>query len=404
MYLVLVTFGIIIFVYSIVAGKLDRTVINGAVVYVLIGLLIGPLALNILPLSVDADLLSSLAELTLALVLFADATNANLGTLKKSFLIPRRMLLIGLPLTIALGFGIGILLFGSLTLLEVAILSVMLAPTDAALGKAVVTDKRVPARFREGLNIESGLNDGICVPILFLFLAMIPGGGEHAHGTFPGLTLFAEEIGIGSVVGISVAVIGALLVKACMKRQWITETWSHSPIIMMAFVSFSGAQMAGGSGFIATFVGGLVFGSMMKKDQKHHLLLAAENTGDVLALMTWVLFGAAVIPLFIGNFSWQAIVYALLSLTVIRMLPIYLSLSGMGLKPGEKLFLGWFGPRGLASIVFAVIVVHADLPGRDILSATVVATIILSVIAHGLSARPLAAALAKRHPHTEEKL
>lgn len=398
MYLALIIFGIIIFAYSIVAGKLDRTVINGAVVYIVIGLLIGPLAFNLLHLEVDADVLSGLAELTLALVLFADATNANLGTLKKSFLIPQRMLLIGLPLTIALGFGIGIPLLGSLTLLEVAILSTMLAPTDAALGKAVVTDERVPARFREGLNIESGLNDGICVPILFLFLAMISGGGEHAHGKFPALTLFAEEIGIGSVVGISVAVVGALLVKACMKREWITETWSHAPIITLAFVSFAGAQMAGGSGFIATFVGGLVFGSMMKKEQKHHLLLAAENTGDVLALMTWVLFGAVVIPHFIGHFSWQAIVYAVLSLTVIRMLPIFLSLSGMGLKTGEKLFLGWFGPRGLASIVFAVIVVHADLPGGDLLSSTVVATIILSVIAHGLSARPLAAALAKISP------
>ncbi len=380
-----------VFLYSVVSGGLERTWINGAIVFTAFGLALGPLGLGILNLSVDKEGMSTLAELTLALVLFTDSSNANLKVLKRNFHIPQRLLLIGLPLTILLGFGVGVLLFDGLTLFEIAIVATMLAPTDAALGKAVVTDKNVPANIRESLNVESGLNDGICVPILLLFLALATGAADGDTSIFA-LKLVTEAIGIGVAVGVVMTLLGVFLIKQCGARGWITQSWRQSTVVALAVTSFAVAQWLGGSGFIACFVGGLLFGSI-NKEHKHKLLLAAEGTGDALALITWVVFGALVIGRSFQALSWEVVLYAVLSLTVVRMLPVFLSLSGMNLGSGEKLFMGWFGPRGLASIVFAVMVLNDKLPGGDTIVMTAACTIVLSVVLHGLSAKPLIAVL-----------
>ncbi len=262
MYETLAIMAMFILLYSIVSGGLERTPINGATVFAAFGLAIGPLGLDLLHLDFEAETLRTLAELTLALVLFTDASNANLAVLKKNFHIPQRLLLIGLPLIIMLGFGVGVALFDNLTLFEIAILATMLAPTDAALGKAVVTDNSVPANIRESLNVESGLNDGICVPILFVFLALAADTAAEGGTTTLALKLVAEEIGIGVLVGAGVTLLGSWLIKQGAHRGWITESWRQLPVIMLAVSCFAMAQYLGGSGFIAAFAGGLLFDAL----------------------------------------------------------------------------------------------------------------------------------------------
>jgi NhaP-type Na+/H+ or K+/H+ antiporter len=396
MYENLAILGIFIFLYSITSKGFERTPINGAIVFAAFGLLLGPLGLDLLKLDVTERGLSTLAELTLALLLFTEAANANLGILKKSFQIPQRLLLISLPLTILLGFGLGFVFFQDLTLLEIAIIATLLAPTDAALGKAVVTDESVPINIREGLKVESGLNDGICVPILLLFLALASSANEEGSTTMLALKLIAEEVGIGCLVGVVLTIMGTWLIKLFAKREWITETWRQMTLASLGVACYAAAQSIGGSGFIASFVGGMLFGWIVKDEHKHKLLIAAEGTGDTLALITWVAFGVGVVGHRISMFDWKIAVYALLSLTVIRMLPAFLSLTGTKLRTDEKLFIGWFGPRGLASIVFAVIVINKHLPGGETIRLAAIYTIILSVIAHGLSASPLVARLAAK--------
>jgi len=395
MYETLAILAIFIFLYSIASGGLERTPINGALIFTAFGLALGPMGLGVLSLDVGKEGLRTLAELTLALVLFTDASNANLGVLKKNIGIPQRLLLIGLPLTILLGFGVGVLVFDGLTLLEIAILATMLAPTDAALGKAVVTNESVPSSIREGLNVESGLNDGICVPILFVFLALVTATGAETSTPVLAMKLVAEEIGIGVAVGVGLTFLASWLGTRFADRGWVTETWRQLPVPALAVACFAVAQWLGGSGFIAAFAGGLLFGGIVKR-HKHELLLAAEGTGDTLALITWVVFGAAVVGQSVESFSWEVVLYAVLSLTLIRMLPVFLVLTGMRMQASEKLFMGWFGPRGLASIVFAVIVLNEHLPGGGTIAMTAVCTILLSVVAHGVSANPLVAALAAR--------
>ena len=395
MYVELAILALFVFFYSLVAGRVDRMPLSGPIIFVFAGFLIGPFGFGWTNDSVTSRELRIFADLTLALILFIDAANADLSILKRQLRIPSRMLLFGLPGVIALGTVLAALLFSELTLFEAAILGTMLAATDAALGKAVITNDNVPAKIREGLNFESGMNDGLCVPILLVFIALASGTAGEGGSTMLALRLVAQELGIGLVVGVGLASIGAWIMRRCLERGWLTEIWKQVTVIFLAISCFTVAQSLHGSGYIAAFVGGIVFG-YNAKEATHKLVLAAEGTGEALALVTWMLFGSAVIGQVFEFFTWQVVVYALLSLTVVRMLPVFLCLSGTGENTRSRLFLGWFGPRGLASIVFAIIVLNKNLPGGNLLALVVVCTVFFSLIAHGISANPLAKMMAGR--------
>jgi len=380
MYEALAVMALFALVFSVMAARLERTWISEAIVFTAFGAVAGPMAAGWLDFSPDGETIRVLAELTLALVLFSDAAGANLNVLR---------------LTILLGYGLAQWIFPGFSGYEAALLAVMLAPTDAALGNAVITNPAVPERFREGLNVESGLNDGICVPILFVFLTLAEGAAE---GQGPGrmtVAFLAEEVGIGTVTGVIVTGIAVWLLRFARKRGWHSEVWEQVPVVATAFACFGAAQTMGGSGFIAAFVGGLFFNAHTHNPHKI-LLESAEGTGKVFSLITWVVFGAIVLEPTLANLTWQVALYGVLSLTVVRMLPVFLSLTGTGMSTEAKLFTGWFGPRGLASIVFIVIVLNAKLPGGDTLLHVVAFTVVLSIVLHGLTAVPWANAFGHR--------
>jgi NhaP-type Na+/H+ or K+/H+ antiporter len=380
-----------VFAFSLIAGRVDRLPLSGPMIYVAFGLVMGPAVLGTFTLSFDTEALRTLAELTLAFVLFTGAANADLGVLNKTYKLPARLLLVGLPLTILAGFGVGVVLFRELSFFELVILATMLAPTDAALGKAVVENKAVPPHIREGLNVESGLNDGICVPILFVFLALATHANTEGSTLDLAVRLIVEEIGIGLVVGLGLTLLGGWLLKLCGGRGWISGVWVEIPVGALSVTCFAVSQILGGSGFIAAFSGGLLFGALFR-EPKDRLLKAAVGTGEKLALLTWVVFGSAVVGRALGSFSLPVLGYAILSLTLVRMVPVALSVIGLRLHASSTLFLGWFGPRGLASIVFGIIVADANLTGGGTVTAVVVATITMSVVLHGITAYPLSIA------------
>ena len=375
-------------IYSAVAGRIERSWISGPIVFVAVGFILGPDALGVFRLNITGEGLRVLAELTLAMVLFTDAANADFGILRRNRGLPERLLLVGLPLTIVLGFVLAAIVFPLLGTLEIALLAAMLAPTDAALGKPVVTNQAVPAVMREALNVESGLNDGICVPIVVLLIGLAVGtqieGGTMAHVA----RVVVEEIGIGLIVGLALTWLTTLMLRFAERRGWISEHWVEIPIVALAAACFAGAQAAGGSGFIACFVGGLLL-SGLRERHKEELLRGAEHMGEALALLTWVVFGGIVVARLIDRVTWPALLYAVLSLTVVRMLPVFLCLIGTRTSTTDKLFIGWFGPRGLATIVFAVLVLAEKLPGNDTMMLAAGWTVLLSVIAHGVTANPL---------------
>ncbi|WP_368159282.1 cation:proton antiporter [Aeromonas sp. R5-3] len=376
-------------IYSLIAGRFESRLINGPLLFLLMGWLLGPGGIELLSLSIDSDGIKLLAELTLVIVLFSDAANTNWQVLLANRSLPIRLLLIGLPLTLLAGTLFGRWIYPDLPLLELAILSTILAPTDAALGKAVVSNPAVPAPIREGLNQESGLNDGICVPVLLLLLALIAPTEQHSGTGLLAITLLLEEIGIGLLVAWGLTTFTLRLLKTSYLNGWQLPLWRQLTMPGLALLCFALAQTLGGSGFIAAFVGGLLMGRKLG-EHKHAYLDSCEGYGDLLSVVIWMVFGATLMPMLAELLHWQYWLYAAASLTLLRMVPVWLSLLGTGLKLELKLFIGWFGPRGLASIVFAVMVLQHEpaLLGQRPIIATVLCTIILSVILHGLTANP----------------
>ena len=383
----------IVLIYSAVAGRVARSWLSGPILFTLAGLVFGPLGLNLLRLEITADDLKAIAEASLAMVLFTDAAHSNLTVLRRSLGLPRRLLLIGLPLTIVLGFlGARVLLPG-LDPIVAALLATLLAPTDAALGAPVVTNEGVPAEIREALNVESGLNDGICVPIVIILLDLAVGAEMEHNAIGRVFEVIIEEIGIGLLAGVVIVGPAVWALRAAARRGWTSAHWLHVPVVALAGLCFASAQGLGGSGFIACFVGGLLFGYL--HDRPQDLLGGATSTGEVLAMLTWIAFGGPILGLLLHRVTWLMIAYAALSLTVFRMVPVFLSLAGSAMTADEKLFVGWFGPRGLASIVFAVIIFDANVPGRDTLAITTACTVLLSILAHGATANPFVAMLVR---------
>jgi NhaP-type Na+/H+ or K+/H+ antiporter len=395
MYNDLATLALFAFVFSVIAGRVERSVVSGPMLFIAFGLVAGPFGLGFLDLDIHTVELRVIADLTLALVLFIDASNTDLKTLRRHATIPRRLLLISLPLSIALGVLVGTLIFPEIALFELCILATILAATDAALGKGVVSNKAVPGRVREALNVESGLNDGLCVPILFVFLALATGTTGEGGGGELALKLVMKEIGIGVAVAVVIVMVAVPVIRFCARRNWLTAIWAQIPVVGLALGCFATAQTLHGSGYIAAFVGGLLFG-FFAKERTHKMILAGEGFAELLAMLTWVVFGAAVVGQYWGLMTWNVVVYSLLSLTVIRMLPVIVALSGTGETFETKAFLAWFGPRGLASIVFLIIVGEKNLPSESVLIPTVVCTISLCVIAHGITANPWANRLARK--------
>ena len=387
MYLNLILIASALLIYSILAGRIEKTAISGPMLFVLLGLVSGPLLLDVLDIELNQEGYKTLAEVALSLMLFTDASNTNFQVLEHNIATPLRLLIIGLPLTIVLGLLAGLLVFTGFSWIELAILATILAPTDAALGNAVVTNKAVPSRIREALKVESGFNDGIAVPVLLLFMALFEAGASGEVSLGFGLGLFVREIGIGMGTGLAVAYIGTRLIHHCNTRKWITASLKPFVIISLTLCCFSLAQLLGGSGFIACFAGGLLYGRLSKN--KAQFLISAEGSANILSLITWIIFGAVVVSDAISGFTWQIGLYTVLSLTIVRMLPVYLSQMRTGIAPREKYFMGWFGPRGLASVVFAIIILDLQLPHQETIISTIVCTILASVFLHGLSAKPI---------------
>jgi sodium/hydrogen antiporter len=374
----------LVFAWGTLSARLERFEVTAPITFVLAGLLLtqGPLApLGFAP---SPELVKDLAEVTLVLVLFSDASRVGLRDLRADMGRCVRLLGIGLPLTIGLGTLMALALFHGMNIWLALLVGAALAPTDAALGAGMMVNPAVPARIRRLVNVESGLNDGIATPLVLVAVA----GAGHAVGIGPGEAV--AELVLGVLIGAAVGGAGGFLVKAARRRGWAEGGFAGSAILALAVCAYACALALHGNGFIAAFAGGLAFGAIGGRRGKR-LVPFVEETGALVSLLVWLAFGAvAVVPAF-ENLTWQAVVYAVLSLTVIRMAPVAIALAGGRLGRTAVAFVGWFGPRGLASVVFALLALeelgqHVAGPAVTVIALTV----LLSVIAHGVTAEPLA--------------
>ena len=369
-------------VYAFFSRRLSTTAITGPMVFVAAGLILGSHGLDIVETEPNSEAFTTLLEITLAVVLFSDANAINSTAWRKEAFVPGRLLLWGMPLTIVFGLAAAAVLFTGLGIWEAALIAAILAPTDASLGQAVISNPRVPQRLRQGLNVESGLNDGVALPVVLIFV----GAAEESatSGSVGGaLSFIGEGILIAVVIGITLGWVGAKAMIAASHRGWISQMWTQIGGLALAAAAYGLAVPLDGSGFIAVWVTGLTLGALTRGEVEE-LTEFSETLGSALTMLSFLVFGGLLLGPAVENLTWQVAVYAVLSLTLIRMVPVALAMMGSGLGRPSVLYLGWFGPRGLASIIFAAIVIEdADLPGGPTIATVVVITVGLSVFLHG---------------------
>jgi NhaP-type Na+/H+ or K+/H+ antiporter len=391
----LVVVTAIFLTFATVSRRVRGTSITAPIVFVGAGFLFGPQGFGWIHFTLDQEAVSVLAEATLVVVLFSDASRIDLRALRHEYSLPARLLGIGLPLTIVAGCVVGMLLFSEVSWAEAAVLAIVLAATDAALGQAVVTDESLPSRIRQGLNVESGLNDGLCVPLLTIALAVAETEAADMTGG-DAVTLVVEAIGWGIVGGLVAGTATACALRFSRARHWMEGHWAQVMPVVGAAGSFGIADVRGGSGFIAAFVGGVMFGIVAGADAD--VAAFSEELGGVLNGLTLIVFGAAVLGALWSQIGLGEVTYGVLSLTLVRIVPVAIAMLGSEARGPTVLFLGWFGPRGLASIVFGVVVVEAaQLPHTSLLVVAITITVALSVAAHGITAAPFVRRYAAWH-------
>ncbi len=379
-------FILLIFLYSLVSHRLERTVITAPMAFCLAGVVLSldPSVKESMQIGRGAFL--KITELALVFLLFSDATRINLHVLRRYEHLPLRLLSIGMPLTMLLGAFGATFLFPRLSIWEAGILAAILAPTDAALGEVIVQSKLLPFRIRQTIFVEAGLNDGLAVPFLIFFMDVAQELSEGAQHLL--FRYFLEQVGIGTALGLFIGFVGGWLLARANQRGWISESFQQLGLMTLPFLCMMTSEPLRGSMFIAAFVAGLALRAGYKGGA-HKAVEFAGNWGQLLNLFVFFTLGLVAGPL-LRTVTWPYVIYAILSLTVIRMLPVALSLIGAGLSRVTVGFVGWFGPRGLATIVLGVVFLEqqTELPGEPTVRLAVIVTVLLSIFAHGLSALP----------------
>jgi sodium/hydrogen antiporter len=388
----LVALSIVILVWAILSEWLAARNLTGPLVFLVAGLLLANSSWGIVSVDIESSTVHHLAEITLALLLFADASEVPLAAARRDLPVTARLLAIGLPLSMVAGTAVAVVVFPSLPFALAGLIAVSLAPTDAALSASVIADERLPMGVRRVLNVESGLNDGIATPVVtFCIASAATALGLVAHDYDDGLSALGQ-LAIGAGVGAGIALVGGRLVAVAHQRGWMQHGSRRLAMLSLALLAFLAASEAGGNPFVSAFIGGLVFGTTARADAAESVELT-EAAGSLLSLVLWFIFGAGfVLPAF-DDLSVRIVLYALASLTVVRMVPVAVALLGSGQRRPTVAFVGWFGPRGLASVVFALLAVEelGYTDARVVASVnTIAVTIVFSIIAHGVTARPLA--------------
>ena len=389
--------ALVVLGYGYFSKMLLRWNISGPMIFTTIGILLSPLAFGVSHANLSAEIVQIVAEIALIVVLFSDASALNLKRLKQEWKIPTRLLFIGLPLTIIVAAVTARLIFPNESMIYLVLMALILAPTDAALGKAVVTDKNVPEKIRSSINVESGLNDGIVFPLLITVVAVIVSHEEKGQNS--GWMLYvAQQISFGAIIGGIVGYLGAQLATMVIRKNWMEFSYQNLIPIALAILSYYLAEHFGGNGFISAFFCGLFLGNYNVK-LREHIEDFAESEGELLILISFLVFGLTFIPATIKFWNFQVFLYAALSLTVLRMIPVAISLIGTKFDLSTILFIGWFGPRGIASILYVLIVVNEikSIAGHESVYAVITLTVLFSIILHGLSAQPLARSYGKTH-------
>jgi NhaP-type Na+/H+ or K+/H+ antiporter len=390
--------GAVFLVFGVMSKPLRTGLLTAPMLAVAAGILASTLLGLQSHLRLDSPVIGAIGEIALAIVLFTDASGVDRKRLRREWMLPARLLAIGLPLTMVAGALVGRLVLPDVPWMWLAAIAVILAPTDAALGIAILLNESVPQRIRDALNVESGLNDGIALPVLVAVLAALAAPAD-ASRDLGWIITAAADIALGAALGAAFGVVGGRMVDAAWKRGWIDETFARLVCPGLAILTFTAAHLLDKNGFVAAYVAGVMLG-VRTEGLRERIRNFGEADGTQFSLLVFLLFGMVFVPATWSQWTPAVLAYALLSLTVARMLPVALGLAGCRLGLPTVAFMGWSGPRGIASVLYLAMVAQQFPQRPPVVDAAITLTVLLSVALHGLSAAPLAAAYGRRCSRT----
>ena len=393
----------VVLAWGLVSERLARYSITLPIVLVAMGAVLS--ATQVVVVELDTEAVRTLVELALSILLFADATEITARWLRSAGRLPLRMLALGFPLTVATGFAVGYWLLPGVSVWVVALLAAALAATDAALAAPVIMGERIPLQLRRIIDVESGLNDGLATPLVLFFLAGAVASSGPAAGEAP-LVHALVELAVGVAVGVVLGAGGARLLVSARRANWSSVAGDRLAVLVLPMLTYFTAAAVGGNGFVAAFVAGIAAGTVGREEVAEERLQLTSDVGTLLSAAVWFVFGSLIPEVVARGVSWNALLYAVLSLTLVRMVPVALALVRSGLGTRDVLFLGWIGPRGLASILFGLIAIeelhaHGLTATADSVAEVIVVTVSLSVLLHGLTAGLIAARWSAERTHPQ---
>jgi sodium/hydrogen antiporter len=377
----------LVLAYAVVSGLVRRTYVAPALIFVVFGAALGPAGLGLIEVeNANAESFTVLAQLALTVILFNEAARLNLRTVLARGRLTLRLLAIGIPVTIALGTLTAALLLPVLPLWEAVCLAVVVAPTEVALIEAVLEDRRLPERVRNTLAAESGFYDGFALAALYAALAV---ASEHRDPEPARWAWFAFRTEFVSVaLGLAIGAVGtAVIVRSC-NRGWMSQTWAQLATVALALSCFGAGERLHASGFVTAFAGGLAYAMVSLQDRETSApTQVSDAVGELLELLVFALFGGFAVIQVWRDVGWPVVVFAIVAVFVVRVVAVLLAMLRAGLPLSSRLFIGWFGPRGIGTLVLGLLVIgNGEITQAPLIAQAVVVTVTLSLIVHSLTA------------------
>jgi NhaP-type Na+/H+ or K+/H+ antiporter len=370
-------FGGLLAVVAALSGLMRGTVLSASVLSVVLGIVLA--ATGVVEVEVGDPSIVELIELALILTLFSDGMFVERELLRRHWSPVARSLIIAMPITMGLLALAAKALFPDLDWAEAFLLAAVLSPTDPVVTSAVVTSKLVPSAVRHTLNLESGLNDGLALPFVLFFLVLASPGGDAGGEA---AKLFGEAL-VGAAIGIALGAIGGRLHHR-LPGGGLTQRYEGIYAIGFGLVAFGLADVTFGNGLIAAFVCGIAMGAA-EHDVPQGFVEFAENTSAILQVLTFFVFGALIVATGFDHSIPPLIVFVLFALLIARPVAVQLSFLRTGLPRSQKAFMAWFGPKGVASMLFALFVLKSGVGEKELIFDVAALVILASIVAHGLT-------------------
>ena len=391
------TLTVMVLCYAVISALVKRWYVAPALIFVLCGMALGPFGIGAIDVGNNVDNFLLPAELALTLILFNQASALDLSAVVRRGGITFRLLVIGIPLSLGLGTLTGALLIPIMPLWEAVAMAAIVAPAEVALIAALLEDRRIPEPVRHALSTESGFYDGFALTTMLAALA-VSDEQEEAHGGFGDLAWFLARTEVMSVVvGLILGAIGGVVITWSRRRGWMSDTWAQLSMLTGALLCFEIGGQLDGSGLVAAFAGGLGFAFVAKRSGRRPDTHVSDAVAHLLELAIFAMFGAYAVVEAWRAVGWQVVVFAFVALFGVRLIAVLVALIRSDLPARDRLFIGWFGPRGLGTIVLGLIMIEQTVPQREYwIMQTVGVTVSLSLLVHSLTVWPGINWLAKK--------